>query len=102
MFRILFAFAALFACAAAGAHQLTISHADSVRLGTKVISAGDKRSRVIDAGGEPPYVRKREFGERFVYSNGQNSHIVIDIDQAGIVIRAVSVVGLVNLKDADP
>jgi hypothetical protein len=102
MFRFVVAFATLFACVAANAHQLTVSGTDTVRLGSKVISAGDKRARVIEAGGEPPYVRQREFGERMIYRNGQNGHIVIDLDESGIVIRAVSVISPVNIKDADP
>lgn len=101
MFRLAIAFAVLCACTPAGAHQLTVSGTDTVRLGTKVISAGDRRARVIDAGGEPDYSRQREFGERLIYRNGQNGHIVVDLNAAGVVTRAVSVIGQVNPKDAD-
>lgn len=102
MFRILAASAALFACAAANAHQLTVSSSDTVRLGTKVISRGDKRARVIDAGGEPTYSRPLDFGERLVYRNGPNGHIVIDLDTDGVVVQAVSVIGPVNAKSSKP
>jgi hypothetical protein len=102
MFRFVVALATLFACVTANAHQLTVSSSDTVRLGTKVISRGDKRARVIDAGGEPIYVRQLDFGERLVYRNGPNGHIVIDFDQDGVVVQAVSVIGPVNAKGTKP
>lgn len=104
----LFAAALLLSCAGASAHQLTLSSSDTVRLGSKVISAGDKRARVIDAGGEPDYVRtvytgpdKTDVaGEIVVYRNGMNKHTVIAIGIDDKVRWVADVIGQVGAREA--
>ncbi|MBN8740143.1 MAG: hypothetical protein BGP24_00315 [Lysobacterales bacterium 69-70] len=107
MFRSVVAIAFALACTAVQAHQLTVSGSDTVRLGSKVISHGDTRARVVDAGGEPSYVRKlyidnektQPNGERWVYRTGQNKHTVIELGPDGYVRWVADVIGQVNIKE---
>ncbi|TDR39993.1 uncharacterized protein DUF2845 [Tahibacter aquaticus] len=108
MFRHLVACAALLFAANCTAHQLTGSSSDSARLGSKVISAGDSRARVIDAAGEPLFekavYRNREvkLGQRLFYRSGNNRHTVIQFDLNDKVIWARDVIGqLSDVKQAD-
>lgn len=108
MLRYLFAAAVLLSYTSAGAHQLTLSGSDTVRLGSKVISAGDKRARVIDAGGNPDYVhpvysgsdKTVVAGEVLVYRNGMNKHTVIAIGIDNTVRWVADVIGQVGAKEA--
>lgn len=107
MYKYLIAATMLLSCASAGAHQLTVSGSETVRLGSKVISAGDKRARVIEAGGEPDYIRKvyaddsKTFvvGERMVYRSGMNKHTVIAIGADKKVLWVADVIGQIGVKE---
>ncbi len=107
MVRYLIAAALALSCANAAAHQLTVSGSDTVRLGSKVISAGDTRARVIEAGGEPDYIRTVYTddekivvkGERMVYRNGMNKHTVIAIGADKKVLWVADVIGQVGVKE---
>lgn len=108
MLRYLAAAALLLSCTSAGAHQLTLSSSDTVRLGSKVISAGDKRARVIEAGGRPDYVqpiytgpdKTVVAGEVVVYRNGMNKHTVIAIGIDNTVRWVADVIGQVGAREA--
>lgn len=107
MFKYFIAAAMALSCASAGAHQLTVSGSDTVRLGSKVISAGDTRARVIEAGGEPDYVRTVytddtktvAIGERMVFRSGLNKHTVIAIGADKKVLWVADVIGQVGTKE---
>lgn len=70
----------------------TGSSMSTVRLGTKVISAGDTQQRVLDAGGEPSRRRlvKGDNGTvlavDWIYSTGAASYIIIRFNKDGTVI----------------
>lgn len=81
------------------ASGFTASSSSTARLGSKVISAGDSMSRVLDAGGEP--VRRTDLvngygvkvGERWIYKTGNARHTVIEFTTDGTVYGVRDVVG---------
>ncbi|MCQ4165021.1 DUF2845 domain-containing protein [Tahibacter harae] len=70
----------------------TGSSSSTVRLGSKVISAGDTEKRVMDAGGEPSRRRAvigrngAQIGEDWIYSTGPSSYIIVRFNGEGMVI----------------
>jgi len=107
MFKYFIAAAMALSWASASAHQLTVSGSDTVRLGSKVISAGDTRARVIEAGGEPDHVRTVytdstrtvAIDERMIFPSGLNKHTVIAIGADNKVLCVADVVGQVGAKE---
>ncbi|GMV30495.1 MAG: hypothetical protein AMXMBFR59_26200 [Rhodanobacteraceae bacterium] len=81
------------------ASGFTASSATTARLGSKVISAGDSMSRVLEAGGEP--IRRTDLvngygvkvGERWIYMTGNARHTVIEFTTDGTVYGVRDVVG---------
>lgn len=92
-------FAALFAASASAETGFTASSSTTVRLGSKVISAGDPQQKVIDAGGEP--VRRVDLvnglgvklGERWTYRSGNSRYTIIEFRLDGTVYGVRDVIG---------
>lgn len=96
--RILIGVFCVIVSAAAAAAGYT-STASTVRLGSKVISAGDSSARVADAGGEPDTKGNlvneygKKIGERWTYVNRAGKRTIVDFSDEGIVISVMEVIG---------
>ena len=92
-------FVALCAASASAETGFTASSSTTVRLGSKVISAGDSRQKVVDAGGEP--ARRVDLvnglgvklGERWMYKSGNARYTIIEFQLDGTVYGVRDVIG---------
>lgn len=75
------------------------STASTVRLGSKVISAGDSSARVADAGGQPSEKANivneygKKIGERWTYTNRSGKRTIVEFSDEGIVTGVMEVIG---------
>lgn len=83
---------------AVGAACAATSTTTTVRLGSRVISAGDSQHRVLEAGGAPSHRKDvlnrfgTKIGEEWTYTTGNGSYTVILFDADGVVFTLKNVV----------
>jgi hypothetical protein len=96
-FALLLSF--LLALPAVAETGFTASSSTTVRLGSKVISAGDSEKKVLEAGGSP--VRRVDLvngfgvklGERWTYQTGNSRYTIIEFRNDGTVYGVRDVIG---------